>query len=168
MPFAIKKASDQAGVALVAAFNAEWRKKLKQKRTTFPKRVLRVLRARVTGEHISRNTRVVSVGGDEVLSLQIRGGTKRPRGKALLVPPSSSRRKPRKGQKRYSAGKYLFKPNKGRRKDAYVGHLESTVHVKRRFSERRILERTRVILPRLVRSELRKETRAQLRRLGRA
>ena len=96
IPFAVKRATDAVGGALAARaglIQREWDRTFAVRRRTFPSRVLRVRRARVTGDRVSRPTRVVNIAADELLADQLRGGVREPRrGRQLLLPAARGRK----------------------------------------------------------------------------
>ena len=81
----------------------------------------------------------MNIAADDVLRLQMQGGTKTARGSALGVPASDAPRRSKKTP--FRAGKYLFLPRKG--KDRYVGSLAKSVEVPRKFDLDRALRQIR-------------------------
>ena len=168
VPFGIKNASDNAGKLLVKGFDQEWKRAFQVKRRTFPRQVLSVRRARVSGGRVSQNTRVVSRRKHDIFDKQLIAGTRRPPGgnKAFLIPVGPKRRRRRREVvKTYKAGKYIFESKPGQ-KDLLLAHFADTIRIPRRFSERRVFERINRIMPRLLRQAVRKEIRAVLARRG--
>ena len=103
-----KQIMDTGAVLLKQALEKQWRSDMDVKKRSFPSRIIRTTKAFVnfrTGGLV-RPARVINVAGDRLLRLQIKGGIKKPRGKALLIPPG--KRPPKARRKRHSAGKYLF------------------------------------------------------------
>lgn len=140
---------------LVLALRKQWRSDMDSKKKSFPGTVLRRYKAYVnfrTGGLV-RPARVVNTAGDRLLRLQIKGGTKKPRGKALLIPPG---KRPRKDPKRHSAGKYLWAQRK-RTKDKYVGVLQTTARIPRRWNVAAAVRRVDRLMPRVARRIFRKE-----------
>ena len=168
VPYSIKTASDNAAKLMVKAFIREWNRSFQVKRRTFPRQVLRIRRARVSGDHISQNTRVVSVREHDIFRKQFEGGVQRPRGgaRAFLIPVGPKRRRRRREVvKTYKAGKYIFEYKPGE-DDRLLAHFAGSIRLPRRFSERRVFERVDRVMPRLLRQAVRKEIRAVLARRG--
>ena len=164
VPFAIKKASDQAGRLLVTSFVQEWRRVFEVRRKTFPRSVLRVIKAGVSGERVVRNTRVISFAAHDTLVTQLLGGVRKPqRSKTFAIPVGRPR--VRRNPRNYVSGKYIFQARKTG-KDKLVGHFEDAVKIIRRFNERRVLNRVQRAMPRLLREAVREETRQVLLRRG--
>ena len=173
IPFALKRATDDAGRRLVGPnglIQRAWNRVFNTKRKGFPGRVLRVRRAFVNRSRgrISRYTKVYNLesgGIDDILRDQLEGRTRRPKkSRALLVPASG--RRPRKSTKRFTADGYVFDRRK-RGGDKYVGVLKDSVDIPKRFSLRRPLAVVSRQLPILLRRHLQRELVAARRREGR-
>ena len=133
------------------------------RRKSFPGSILRVRRARVDTNRgrISKPSRVINVDQgafNDILNDQLRGRKRRPKGsRAFLVPVRTAKgRKIRKTPRRYRAGKYVFEGRK-RGPNIYVGSLEDSVDIPKRFSLRRPLTVIRRQMPRLMRKHLNRE-----------
>ena len=102
---------------------------------------------------------------DRILTRQIKGGIKKPKGKNLLVPdePTEKRQKPRpKGV--YKAGKHLFIARKGSDKGQYYATLAPTANVPKRWNIHAAVRRTEKRMPRLAERILKQELREAQRR----
>ena len=162
VPFAQKKATDRAGRLLIQAIQREWNRVFDARRKTFPRSVLRVQRARVTGERVGKPTRVVNIAADALLSDQLRGGTRTPtKGRFLFVPADKRRRRSRTAVTFVTDDQKLVFQYRKTGNDRYIGVLKRKVKIPRRFTLRKPLQRIQRLLPRLLDQELRKEIRAQ-------
>lgn len=138
LPFATSLAINKTLARARQIVHDEWQKQYAdspRRKKSFPKQVLRWRRStkqRLVGV-------LMNVAADDVLRLQMRGGTKTARGSALRVPASNAPRRSKKVP--FRAGKYLFLPRKG--KDRYVGTLEKSVEVPRKFNLDRALRQIR-------------------------
>ena len=155
IPFAQRQAMNDGAKALRTALIKQWRTDMDERRRSFPGQVLKVRRAFVSASQF-KPARVVSIGADDLLRLQIRGGTRRPRGRALFV--RGTPRKQRKSPKDFRAGKYVFVRRK-RGNDKYKGVLESSVRIPRRYRIGLAVRRVQRIMPRLARRAINKELR---------
>lgn len=158
--YAAKKAQDDAAEVYRRNFQREWDAEFDVRRRAFPRRVLRVRRARVSGGKVSA-TNVAEFAGTETLRRQLKGQLRRPRGRFLYIPANKRARKPDKART-FVAGKAVLVRNaRGVRR---VASLAESAVVPRRFSHRRALRRTERAMARLLRRALAKELREALRR----
>ena len=161
--FAAQKAIMTKGSDLMlASLLRQWRSDMVVRKRSFPKQVLRRRRANVdfkTGR-IRRVGRVLSIGADDLLRLQIKGGTRRPRGRALFVRENTRRRAPRDGT--FRAGPYVFR--KLKRKDKYLGVLADFAIIKRRWRIGHAVRRVERVMPRVALREVQRELRSALNR----
>ena len=107
---------------------------------------------------------IESGGINDILRDQLQGRTRRPKKSRALSVPDRGRR-PRKSNKRFSAGGYVFDRRK-RGNDKYVGVLKDSVKIPKRFSLSRPLAVTARQLPILLRRHLERELAAARRREG--
>ena len=166
VPFALKRATDDVGKRVAGTkgiLQEEWNRVFNERRKTFPGVFIRVRRAFVTNGRVTKHTRVISKGPnsiEEILLDQIKGRVRTPKqSRSLVVPDSTKGRRRRRSHRRYRAGDYLFRSLK-RGKDRYVGKLERSIKIPRRFHLDRVVRRARRMLPaaltRALRSELAK------------
>ena len=157
--FAIKTAQDQGAEIYKRRFQQEWDAQFDVRRRAFPRRVLRIRRARVRGATVTP-TNVKEFAGTETIKRQLKGGVRRPKGRYLYIPVNKRGRKP-KG-KTFVAGQSIWVRNsRGVRR---VASLAEDADVPRRFSHRRVLDRTERAMSRLLRRALNKELNSALRR----
>ena len=163
--FGTKAATDRTANVFKQAFIREWRRKLDERRRAFAKNALGIIPAKVNPNLgiTTRSTKVLSrPWADEILDTQIRGNpNRRPEsGGNWGVPEESLRSIPK--TRTFRAGKYIFKALK--RKDKYVGVVESTINVPGRVSLQRPLQAARKALPKLMAKSLTRELRRQERK----
>ena len=162
IPYAAKRAQDDVGRELAkphGLIQRAWDRQFDVRRRTFPARVLRVRRARVQGERVSP-TKVVSIAADELLSDQLRGGTRRPRtGRALLLPARRGRRVRRRNQRfveRVGGRDVLFEARK-RGGPKVVGVFVRSARIPKRFSLAAPIRAANRLLPRRFDRAVRRE-----------
>lgn len=162
VPFALKRATDDVARQVAGTkglLQKEWNRTFNERRRTFPGVFIRVRRAFVSRGRVTKPSRVISTGPaatEEILLDQIKGRTRRPkRSRALLIPNRVRGRKPRKSPRRYRAGKYLFQAQRGKNK--YVGALESSVQIPRRFDLEKVVRQAQRQLPAALRRSLQSE-----------
>ena len=158
-----KSMMDTGAVLLRKSLERQWQADMSPKKKSFPRTVLRSAKSFVnfrTGR-LKSPARVFNVAADDLLRLQIRGGTRKAKGRALLIPPGGKR--PRKG-KRHSAGRFLWATRK-RGPDRYIGVLEKSARIPRRWNIRAAIRRVERVMPRVARRALVKELNAVRSRL---
>ena len=142
VPFAMKAALDMIAADLKLQLVRQWKRDLPRtrRRRTFPRNVIRVRKAFVNKQGlVVRPARVVSVAGNDVIRLQMRGGIRKPHGKALFI-PGGGKRSVRRSDKNYKAGQYLFKHM--RSGDRYLAVFAKSAKYRPRFNPMPALNRT--------------------------
>ena len=149
-----KKTMDAGAKLAKEAFVKEWRRAFDVKKPTFPGTVLRIRKSHVsfnTGV-LNRPARLINVGAGKVLLLQMQGGTRKPRGRALLV-PVASKRKPRNPTFRRGKAIVISMP----RSERLYAVLARQVRIPRRFSLSRVERRVERAMLRVGERILRRE-----------
>ena len=162
VPFALKRATDDVARQMSGTkgfLQQEWNRTFEPRRRTFPGVFIRVRRAFVSQGRVTKPSRVVSTGPqatEDILLDQIQGRTRTPkRSRALFIPNRTRGRRPRRSPRRYRAGEYLFQAQRG--KDKYVGKLEKSVEIPRRFDLKKVVQEADRRIPEALRRALESE-----------
>ena len=152
-----RKIMDEGGKLAKQAFVREWNAVFDERKRSFPRAVLRVRKSYVnfTTGRVVRPTVLRNIHANDLLRLQLRGGTRKPKGEWLLVPLKKGQRRPRR---RYVRGQAVVKYLK-RGPDTVYGILVKRAHIRRRFSIRTVERRVERVLPRVAERILRAELR---------
>lgn len=159
---ALTRAANTGGRLAIDELQKQWNRDMKVRRRSFPRRVLKLRKARFTRRR-QYAARVLSVGADELLRDQIKGGVRIPtRTENLAIPtggttPRQLRAAMRRGATVALADGRIMRRTPTGRLGKQLGVLRPRARIPRRWRIRLAVRRVRAALPGIAARALRGE-----------